>query len=345
MFNRSRRLFRAASASTIVFTSALLGSQAVAEWTTFSLPPLAQPFATYRAAHLTDGRLVYASNDDLDLQVAFGAGAISDYENAGTWFPSDVAVRGNVGAIGNGVFTGGTISLFDPTNLATTFTPIAGVNLQNYSLEFRNDQGLYVGGANATETTDFGKMHALSYVSLDGAVNKVIIDNISMFSGDFAIDLQGNLLVTDDDDNKLYRFTPAQIDAAIAGAPLAITQGELITTLVKTASLAVDGLGRVWSAGFEEAGIDVYDPVNGLNVTLYPTGGTSAADNTNYVVNTFTKDGESYVSYLNASGATKDSTLTYGYDKAVALVPEPATGLFLAGAAVFLVARRRSRVK
>ncbi|MGV3533277.1 MAG: PEP-CTERM sorting domain-containing protein [Chthoniobacteraceae bacterium] len=345
MFIRSRRLLRAASASTLVFTSALLGTQAVAEWTTFSLPPLAQDYASYRTAHLADGNLVYASNDDLDLQTNFKEASLVDYANAGTWYPSDVAVRGNVGAIGNGAFVGGTISLFDPANVATAFTPIAGVNIQNYSLEFRDAQGLYVGGANATETTGFGKMHSLSYVSLDGAVNKLIIDNISMFSGDFAVDVQGNLLVTDDDDNRLYRFTPAQIDAAISGAPLSITDGEYVTTLAKTASLAVDGLGRIWSAGFEEEGIDVFDPANGVSVRHYPAGGAPGADNPNYVVDTFIKDGESYVSYLNASGASKDSTLTYGYEKAVALVPEPTSAMLLASSALFLVARRRKRVK
>lgn len=344
MFIRSRRFLRAASATAFVFTLSALGSTAVAEWTTLSLPPLAQSYATYRAAHTPEGLLVYGSNNALDLQTSFGSAPLNHYSQAGTWFPSDVAVFGaTFGAIGSGDFSGGSISLFDPSNLATAFTPIAGVDLQSYSLEFRDAAGLYVGGANGSESTPFGKMHSLSYVSLDGAVNKVIVDNISMFSADFAVDLEGNLLVANNDNGGLYRFTPAQITAAIAGAPLNLASGEQLTTLVKKGSLAVDGLGRVWSAGFEGPGIDVFDPATGEKFTFYPQGGSEEADNANYIVTTFQREGESYVGYINAAGASAGSALTYGYDRAEALVPEPSSALLLMGGAAFVVARRRSR--
>src|SRR5688500_7646336 len=146
MFIRSRRLLRAASATAFAITFSVLGAtSAVADWTKLPLPPLAQSFATYRAAHTPAGLLVYASNNDLDVQTSFGAAELADSANVGTWWPSDVAVRGTVGAIGSGDFIGGTISLFDAVNLATAFTPIAWVNIQNYSLEFRDTAGLYVG--------------------------------------------------------------------------------------------------------------------------------------------------------------------------------------------------------
>ncbi len=347
MITRSQRLLRAASFSTIALFAGLastaFGSLSVGQWTKLSLPPLAQPFGTYRAAHTPEGLLVYGSNNDLDRQATFGSAVLEDFANASVWDPSDVAVfSATLGALGGGVFPGGNVLLFDPSNLATPFTQIAA--LQNYSMEFRDANGLYVGGANGSESTASGKMHSLSYVPASGSPSKVIVDNISMFSADFAVDLQGNLLVADNDDGGLYRFTPVQIAAAILGSPLTVANGERLTTLVKTGSLAVDGLGRVWSAGFQGPGIDVFDPANGVSFTHYPTGGTAAADNTNYVVNTFNRAGDSFVSYINAAGADTGSALTYGYDRAAVLVPEPSSALLLLGSAAFVVARRRSRV-
>lgn len=306
-----------------------------ATWTVNSLPTLPVDFASYRLEQMSDGRLLYGTSDSLSRQTSFGgAFSLQSFSGTPTWDPSAVSLfSDSLGAVGEGTFGPSSIYLFNPSNLAGAFSAIPGVSLQNYSLVFRNGTSLYVGGNNGT-----GGRHSISYVTTDGSVNKVIIDSISDYSGDFAIDLAGNLYVSDNDDLKLYKFSASQLAAAIAGSPLAITDGQFLTTLNKNGSLAVDGLGRIWSSGYQSNGIDLYDPASGFSTTLVP-----GLANTNYVVQTFEVGGESYVSYLNAGGYGAGSSVSYGYTKASNVVPEPSSGVLLLAAGAGLLGRRRRR--
>ncbi len=323
-----REAFSIAALAASFFTSTL-----DAAWTSLTLPNVPNTFGSYQAANLPDGRLLYASKDALGRQTTFGSSPLDAFQNPQSWDPSDVTVFGNtVGVIGVGGFFGtSAIYRFDPMNLATPFTAIPGVTLQNYTLVMRDAASLYVGGLNGT-----GGAHAIRYVALDGSVNKVIIDNISTYSGDFAMDVNGNLFVSDNDDLKLYKFTSAQVSDAIAGSALTLANGLFVTDLNKNLSIAVDGLGRIWSAGYQSSGIDMYDPGTNSTSSFIP-----ALDNTNYVVSTFSTGTDSYVAYLNASGTGAGAALTYGYEKSANLVPEPSTSLLLAISAAGLVARRR----
>jgi hypothetical protein len=331
-----RSRFRREAVLLTALAVTLVTSTLEAAWSSFSLPNLPNFYGAYQAAHLPDGRLVYGSENGLAEQTTFGSSALSNFQFPQTWDPSDVAIFSNtVGVVSVGGFSGPSgIYKFDPSNLATPFTAIPGLALQNYSVAFRNSASLYVGGQNGT-----GGKHAISYVTLDGVTNKVIIDNVSNYSGDFAIDLSGNLYVTNNNDHSLYKFTAAQLSAAIGGSALSLANGLFVTTLNNDSSIAVDGLGRIWTAGYLTPGIDLYDPASGTTTTFVP-----ALANTNYVVSTFSNGTDAYVGYINAAGTSAGSGLTYGYEKAANLVPEPSAALLLACSAVGLMARRRQRI-
>ncbi len=308
-----------------------------AAWVTLQLPNLTETFGSYQSANLSDGRFVFGTTNQLDTQNTFGSSALTSFSNAQTWDPSSVAVQSNtLGAIGVGTFAPSGIYTFDPSNPSSAFTAIPGLSIQNYHMEFRDSSSLFVVGANGSQPGLFSQDNSLSYVKLDGSVNKVIIDNISSFSGGFTLDLAGNLYITNDDDLKLYKFTPAQLNAAIAGAALSITDGSYVTTLRADGSVAVDAMGRIWSAGFQINGIDLYDPSNGASANFTP-----GFNNDNYVVSDFSDGANDYISYINASGTDAGSSLTYGYEKSSNLVPEPSSTALLAFGIAGVACRRR----
>lgn len=316
-----------------LFTLTLAPARAA--WTSLDLPPLPVSFGNYQMGHLPDGRLVFGTSGDLDRQTTFqtfGPVLLEDYTGAQSWDPSAVAIHSStLGVIGAGGFFGPSpLYVFDPSNLATPFTTIPNVALQNYSVLFRDAASLYVGGGNGT-----GGSHAVSYVTLDGT-SRVLIDNISTFSGDIALDSAGNLYVTDNDDLGLYEFPATQLALAIAlNRTLTLDDGVFLTTLTRNGSIDVDSQGRIWSTGFQGNGLEMFDPGNGLFTTFTP-----ALDNSNYIVRTFEVGGTGYVAYLNAEGFDAGDALTYGFDTVQNLVPEPASGaLLICGLAIF--ARRR----
>jgi len=329
-----------------VLACAIHTSVAHASWTTHSLPNLPQMFGSYRVDHLSDGRFVYGTNNALYQQDSFGSGAYTQFVDSGssTFDPSFVAVASNTqAAVGQGTFGASNLLLLNPsTTTSQAFTPLGtpAVSMQNYSGMFWNGSNMLIGGGNGTTSNGFGgQMHSINYVSADGTTNKIIIDDISLFSGDFAVDSSGDLYVSDNDDLNLYKFTQAQINSAISGTALSITDGTLVTTLAKNGSIAVDSQGRIWSAGFQTNGIDAYDPDTGLSRTFTP-----GEDNSNYIVSTFSDGADDYVAFINADGTNAGAAVSYGYDMTDNLaVPEPSTVLlfFLGGCAVFRVYARR----
>jgi hypothetical protein len=329
---------------------ALVPSPARADWTRLSLTQLTSQYDSFAGDQLPDGRLVYGTKNTVYEQTTFGLAGVTQLGSAPTIDPSDIAIYdAHLGAVGAGGFSASSpIYSFDPGATpasSATFTPVSGVSLQNFSLIFKDSTSLLVGGANGTGSTNggfFPKEHAITYVPLQppsmGARSLILVDNIAPYSGGFNLDLAGNLYVVDPSDftgKNIYEFSAADVAAVIAGGPaLTLAQGTRIAHTDQTASLVIDALGRIWTAG--SSAIEVYDPAAQTTADYTPQGASY-----NYRLSTFTTTaGDSYVAYLYADPNAATPTVIYGYDL-VQNVPEPAGGCLLAAGAVVFANRRR----
>ncbi|MFH0908421.1 MAG: PEP-CTERM sorting domain-containing protein [bacterium] len=295
-----------------------------ASWIELPLPNLSQAFGSTALAHLPDGRYLFAETGNLYVQDTWGGGAYTAFSDEPVGMdPSFIAVRhATLAALGYGGWGASAVYQFDPSLTASPGFTNVGVTLQNFHGVFRNDNSLFTGGG---DTGAGGDHHGLRYLTLDGSVNKIVIDDISVWSCGFTIDAGGDLYVGDNDDGRVYRFTLAQLDAAIAGSALAITDGELIHDFGDggdIGSLAVDGLGRIWAAGWQHDGLKVYNPDLDQEFTYIP-----GLANVNYKVAAFTREGTHYVAYLNqANPYSGDTAQYYGYALASEFaIPEPST--------------------
>jgi hypothetical protein len=311
-------------------------SQSSAGWTQFSLPNLSDAFSPTALANLPDGRYVFANQGTYYRQDAFGAASYTAYSNVtpgNAADPSFMAVWDATHAIaGGGGFGASDLYRFDPSSLNAPSFVGQGLSLQNFSGVFRDATSLYVGGANGT-----GSTHAISYIDLNTATTKVIIDNISTFSCAFARDSAGNLYVGDDDNQKVYKFTATQLSLAISGTALSITNGTFVYQSINSlGSMAIDGLGRIWSSGFLANGLQVFDPASNIETTVIP-----GLTNANYMVTTFSVGGQNYVGYTDEANPFQAGTAQYyGFEA----IPEPGTlGLTFAGLALLAAWRRQQR--
>jgi len=311
-------------------------SKASADWTQFSLPNLTDAFSPTAVTVLPDGQYVFANEGAYYLQNAFGSAGYSAYSNTSPGNgadPSFLAVwDATHGVAGGGGFGASDLYRFNPSSLSAPSFTTQGLSLQNFSGVFRDANSLYVGGENGT-----GSTHAISYVDLSTATFKVIIDNVSTYSCAFARDAAGNLYVGDQDNDKVYKFTAAQLNAAIAGAPLAITDGTFLYQSGNSlGSMAVDGLGRIWTSGYLENGLQVYDPSSNTETTVIP-----GLTNANYIVTAFSVSNQSYVAYTDEANPFQGGTAQY---YGVEAVPEPGTfGLAFAGLVTLAAWNRKYR--
>ena len=317
-------------AMAVALATVFVVSQTFADWTQFSLPNLSDAFAPTALSHLPDGRYLFANQGTYYRQDTFGSAGYTAYSNVAPGNaadPSFMAIWDATHAVaGGGGFGPSDLYLFNPSSLTAPAFAAQGLSIQNYSGVFRDATSLYVGGGNGTNST-----HSISYVDLNTATTKVIIDDISTFSCGFAQDAAGNLYVGDNDDHKVYKFTAAQLSLAITGTPLAITDGTFVYQSINSlGTMAVDGLGRIWSAGFLANGLQVYDPVSNAETTVIP-----GLTNANYTVTTFSVGGQDYVAYTDQTNPLQAGTAQfYGYEA----IPEPATlGLVAAGLALLAI--------
>jgi len=318
------------------FAAVFTASQAFADWTQFALPNLADVFSPTAVANLPDGRYIFANEGNYYLQDAFGSASYTAYSNVAPGNnadPSFLAVWDATHAVaGGGTFGPSDLYSFNPSSTtAPTFTA-NGLSLQNYSGVYRDANSLYVGGVNGT-----GGTHAISYVNLNTESSKVIIDDISTYSAGFAQDAAGDLYVGDDDSGNVYEFTAAQLNLAISGSPLAITDGTFVHQFNNgLGTVAVDAQGRIWTAGFAVNGLEVYDPAHGTETDVIP-----GLTNANYTVTTFTVGGQGYVAYTDEANPEQAGTAQYyGY----AAIPEPAPlALALTGMAALAISLRKQR--
>ena len=311
-----------------------------ADWVRFELPHLSSPWAPVAMEHLPDGRVLYGESGNLYLQAAWNSATFNPFtsEPAGI-DPSFIAAWDESTAVlGAGGWNPSDLYRFDPSAATGSFSAL-GPSVQNYHGVFRDAAGLYIGGA---DTGPDNNQHGIRYVSLDGSINRILIDGISTYSCGFDIDRNGDLYVGDNDDGKVYRFTAPQLSLAMTGTPLSITDGELIHDFGEggnLTSLAVDGLGRIWAAGWQHNGLKVYNPALDQEFTYIPD-----LTNANYRVDAFEKDGVFYISYLTeADPSTAGSAVWYGYDEAAGYaIPEPTGLVWLAlGSGLVLGVRRR----
>lgn len=324
-----------------VFAAALSAS---ASWTTFSMHAVDNAWGATAFDHLSDGRYVYGQSGSFYLQDAFGAAGYSTFSASpvASTDPSFIAAHNdNTAVAGMGGWSPSAFQAFDPSDTGSTFSEV-GSAVQNYNAAFYNASALIVGGA--TNNGGFGwDHHAVRYVALDSSTVTTIVDDVSLYSGALAVDASGNLYVGDNDDGSVYRFTSAQVDAAVAGTTLTLDDGVFMHQFGSVGSLAVDGNGNVWAAGYGMNGIEVYNPTLGLTRSYIP-----ALDNAYYKVDTFSTGGQNYIAWLNRDGwnPSGGDAITYGYTLAYFVsVPEPATaGLALLGALLLGTARGRKRV-
>lgn len=302
------------------------------DWMRFQLPDLTSPWGATALEHLPDGRLLFGESGNLYLQAAWGSGDFLPFASEPPVDPSFIAVWDQeTAAVGAGGWNPSPVYRFTPNDTNSSFADI-GLNVQNYHGVFRDAFGLYTGGA---DTGPSNNLHGIRYLSLDGSINHVLIESISTYSCGFDVDSAGNLYVGDNDDGRVYRFTAGQLSMALTGTPLRISDGELVHDFGEggdLTSLAVDGLGRIWAAGWMHNGLKVYNPQLDQEFTYIPD-----LTNANYKVDAFEKDGTFYISYLTLSDpGTAGSSIFYGYSEAGTLaIPEPAGWImFLLGGGI-----------
>ncbi len=317
-------------------------SSSAAEWTSFQVGKV-EGFSRSHD-HLPDGRLVLGSDGKLLVQQTFGSPKFNSVKlgDNNVLDPSFVAVADATHAlVGEGGVGESGIFPFNPA------APTGGLGaslrtLQNFNATYwRNPtsggQGWLIGGGNGSSATGpFGafKKHVVWYVSDDGTKAGPITDDLSTYSSGIAVDAVGNLYVglaelSDSSaaasSNQVMKFSAASVDAAIsavlnaAPAPLALASATLVARLPSAGSLAVDGTGRVWAAGFETDSLIVYDPQNGLTRLVKPDHGalTGATGPALYNVKTFTTNLVNQVSFIVSDQYSHaDTPIFYGYKTA-----------------------------
>jgi hypothetical protein len=316
------------------FAAAFAVSQASAQWTQFALPNLADVYSPTAVANLPDGRYIFANEGNYYLQNAFGSAGYTAYSNTApgnTADPSFIAVWDATRAIaGGGTYGPSDLYSFNPSSTSAPSFAANGLSIQNYSGVYRDANSLYVGGLNGT-----GSTHAISYVNLASETTKVVIDDVSTYSGGFAQDAGGDLFVGDTDNGNVYEFTAAQLNLAISGSALSIANGTFVHQFDNGLTyLAVDAEGRIWSAGYAANGLQVYDPSTGAETDVIP-----GLTNANYTVTTFSVSGQGYVAYADQLNPGQAGTAQYyGYEA----IPEPGTlALTLLGSIVLAGCRRK----
>jgi len=279
-------------------------------WTTLPLPNLISSpphFGALTMTHFPDGRFLLGNNNQLYTQNAFGAANVTAFPTiSGDGVdPSFLAVLSpSVAVVGSGQFGDTNLYEFNPAKPSAPGYKVI-TETQNFSGVARNASGVYVVGENGS-----GGNNAVSYVTLSGKT-QLLVDNAGTFSAGVARDAAGDLFVADDDDESVYEFTAAQIQRALAtNTTLKLGNGTLEHAFADdvVGSVAVDARGRIWAAGFGADGLFWWDPVTKTGGVLTPQDSGGA-----YAVNTFTRQGVTYVGYVWQAGFTTGDTVVYGY--------------------------------
>ena len=285
------------------------------EWIQYQLPNLTHPFGSTSISHLSDGTYVYAQNGNLYKQDEWNHPEFSDYPNEPQGIdPSFITIFDDqLGFIGSGGFTKSAIYRFNPEEISLPNYSNVGPLVQNFHGVVWDSSGLLIGGA---DTGPLKNHHGIRFLSFNGSVSQILIDDISIFSTGFDVDKAGNLYVGDNDDGRVYFFDKDSLKRSIESQiPLAVSDGTFIFDFGEggnIGSISVDGLGRIWATGFLHNGIRIYDPFFKREFSIIPN-----LNNSNYKVASFIRCGTPYISYTNQEAPSKpDSSQFYGFDTA-----------------------------
>ncbi len=272
-------------------------------------------------AHLPDGRFVLGQQGKVFVQPTYGLATITEVAaNGRTFDPSFIAIRSATSALLGAGGNFGAISGLHPFNPASPATGVSAAyanTVQNYVGVYWKSptlalEGWLIGGANGPSGPFSG--HNVIFVNLAGTLRGPVTQELSSYSAGLTVDAGGNLFTalyelegTDDEaeSDKVLHFSAAQIETAIQAvingtpAPLPRSASTFVHKFDSASSIAVDGLGRVWSAGFKVEHVQVFEPSTGRLRTLVPahapiTGATTRG----YQVSTFTRTGTPYLGFL-----------------------------------------------
>lgn len=278
---RRGRLVITAAAIAVGFSCAPQARSA--SWQVLRLPDLPPLGGTvyYRSpqfAVLPDGRFVLAHLSTVWVQNEWGAAAAAQVNASGsvTFDPSFIAIKdAAMGVMG----AGGSFSQATPLYEFAAANPTSGGfvqigTAQSYAGAYWHSpttsaEGWLIVGQVGTPFSPGGaNSTGVLFVAINGASSRLLVDQVALYSSGMAVDFFGNLYVASYDEvnfnDDVYRFTAAQVEAALTGPALTIGQGTFVKTFASAGSMAVDGLGRIWTGGFVADGyMEVYDTTAG----------------------------------------------------------------------------------
>ncbi|MEM9444372.1 MAG: hypothetical protein AAGA18_03375 [Verrucomicrobiota bacterium] len=308
-------------------------------WQVLQLPDLPEVdginvlFRSPKFDHLMDGRFLYGHLSELFAQDTWGEAGMTQYANGPSYDPAFIAVKDDTSAL---IGAGGTfgqaseVTAFNPSdNINPSYSALAG--LQNFDgvywkSSLSSAEGWLIAGTNGSSG-----QHALSYISLDGLTAKVVIDSISTFSSGIATDHDGNVYVStfelSQTKDAVYRFSTSQMESAITGAALVLSDGVFQVDFTSAGSLAVDGQGRIWAGGFKADGfVEVYEPKTGGLVEIAPEHPVIAgAGSVMYQIQIFSRANEEYIAFLARDAFDVSEEIYYVYANVDAILPSTIT--------------------
>ncbi len=279
-------------------------------------------------AHLPDGRVVLGQQGKVFVQDSFGPPAMTEVAANGRVFdPSFIAVRNSTSALLGAGGNFGAISGLHPFNPAAPVNGVAAAyanTAQNYvGIHWKSPtsalEGWLIGGANGPNGPFLG--HNIVFVNsttiganAPGTIRGAVTEELCSYSAGIAVDAGGNLYTAlyelegepeEAEADKVLRFSAAQIETAIQAvisgtpAPLARGAATFIHQFDSAGAITVDGLGRVWAAGFKVEHLQVYDPATGRVRALVPDhAAITGAGQRGYQVSAFVRSGAPRIGFL-----------------------------------------------
>jgi hypothetical protein len=297
-------------------------------------------------ANLSDGRLVLGSQGAVYVQKTFGAELMNTVPlpapvPPATSFsidPAFVALKNDTTAIVGGGFSNSGLFSFNPATPTKAINGTAIATLQNFQgVYWRNPttkrEGWLVVGGNGP-----AGRNQLGYLSIKGDKQGAIVADVSEYSAGLAVNAAGDVFVARSDintnageNNKVYKFSAAQIDSAVAGilaAPavtstLTMSNGAFLYQPTAAGGLAVDSWDRVYASGSDSTftltgELEIYDPASQTTATITPRTtalpGAVSGSTIGIQPSVFKRKGQSYIAWLAYDGGSAvSSDIIYGY--------------------------------